>query len=216
MSLSPLRRTEPARIDIPRASFPGRTAPEEPGVYRTAADALDTLGRRLALAGKRDRALTVSREAVAMHRRLAEADPADFGPGPAEALHGLAAQLPAADRDEALALAEEAVVILRAYANGDPATHQPGLAGSLHLYGGLLVRADERDRGLEVIRDVVERYRSLAEATPGRFDTSLARSPSDLGEGLGDARRYEEALTAHEAAVDVYQKQAQLLDDLGH
>ncbi|MFF2901112.1 tetratricopeptide repeat protein, partial [Streptomyces sp. NPDC057966] len=74
--------------------------------------------------GRREEALAVASEAVAIRRRLAEENPAAYMPDLAMALNNLGATLSnVGRREEALAVASEAVAIRRRLAEENPAAY---------------------------------------------------------------------------------------------
>ena len=106
----------------------------------TASTQPDVRPRLLAPPGRREEALTATTEAVEIHRRLAAADRAAFGPTLlATSLHNLSADLSSLGRgEEALTATSEAVEIYRQLAAASPAAFEPDLTTSLHNLAAVL------------------------------------------------------------------------------
>ncbi|MEK2491051.1 tetratricopeptide repeat-containing serine protease family protein [Kitasatospora purpeofusca] len=172
----------------------------EPGL----AASLTNLGNRLSEVGRRGEALTATKEAMGIYRRLAQADPAAFEPDLAGALTNLGNRLSEAGRrGEALTAEQEAVEIRRRLATDNPAAFEPDLAGSLTNLGIQLSEAGRRGEALTATEEAMGIYRRLAQADPAAFEPNLATSLSNLGIRLSEVGRRGEALTAEQETVGI-------------
>jgi cation transport regulator ChaC len=179
---------------------------------------LADLGFRYANAGRRAEALAPMEEAVAIYRRLADAqtgDPAAYLPDLAGSLNNLGSILSQAGRrTEALAPTEEAVTIYQGLADpnsGDPAAYLPDLAGSLNNLGSILSQAGRRAEALAPTEEAVTIYQGLADPNsgdPAAYLPDLAGSLNNLGSRLSEAGRRAEALAPTEEAVAIYRRLA--------
>jgi Tetratricopeptide repeat len=171
------------------------------------ADALIRAGVRLAEAGDARAALAPTRKAMAIFRRLAEADPA-YLPALATALSNLGNRLlEVGDQPAALATAGEATDLYRRLAEADP-THLPDLATALTNLSGSLSRTGDKRAALATAGEATDLYRRLAEADPTHLP-GLATALNNLGahlSGLGDRRA---ALATASEATDLYRQLAQ-------
>jgi Amt family ammonium transporter len=143
-------------------------------------------------------------EAVALRRRLAEADPADYLPDLASSLHSLGVQLAEVGRHaEAVAAVEEAVALRRRLAEADPADHLPDLASSLNHLGRQLSELGRREESLAATEEAVAAYRRLAQISPNAFLPEFATALNGLSTRLAQLGHHEEGLTAIDEAVTV-------------
>ena len=126
-----------------------RRAPPEPGNDSELARRLNNAANRLSDVGRRDEALGAIEEAVAIRRRLAEANPAAFLPDLAMSLNNQANRLSEVGRrDQALGAIEESVAIHRRLAEANPAAFLPNLATSLNNQANLFSEVGRRDEAL--------------------------------------------------------------------
>jgi hypothetical protein len=110
-------------------------------------DYLTILSSCLHDAGDGVGALTASREAVEIHRRLAQDNPVRFARDLAVSLGNLSVYLSAAgDRAGALAATREVVDTFRRLAQDDPSRFAPDLAGSLYNLSSYLSAAGDGAR----------------------------------------------------------------------
>jgi hypothetical protein len=104
---------------------------------------------RLANAGRREQALAPAEEAVAIRRRLAEANPDAYLPNLAQSLNILGiVLLELGRREQSLAVVEEAVAIRRRLAEANPDAYLPDLAQSLNNLGMRRALLGRREQAL--------------------------------------------------------------------
>ena len=170
---------------------------------------LSDLGAMFAWMGRREDAVAAAAEAVHVHRRLAEADPAAFEPDLATSLNNLSADLSGVGRrEEALAASEEAVTMRRELAAARPDAFRPDLATSLANLSNRLADLGRPEEALAAIQEAVTIRRELAAARPDAFRPDLATSLNNLSVLLAGVGRWEEALAAIQEAVEVYRELA--------
>ncbi|MER7658137.1 tetratricopeptide repeat protein [Streptomyces albidoflavus] len=122
------------------------TSPADTPRYPTI---LNNLGAMLSEVGRRDEALSVAAEAVAIRRRLAEENPASYEPNLASALNNLGNRLSEVGRQaEALAATKQAVAIYRRLAAASPAAYEPDLTASLSNLAGAYLAAGDLGRAI--------------------------------------------------------------------
>ncbi|MBM7086915.1 tetratricopeptide repeat protein [Micromonospora sp. MMS20-R2-29] len=166
--------------------------------------------RRLANAGLRDQALLPAEEAVAIFRRLAEADPAVYLLDLAGSLNNLGMILSGLGRrEEALAPSEEAAAIFRRLAEANPAVYLSDLALSLNNLGIWLSGLGRWEEALAPSEEAVAIRRRLGEADPAVYLSDLAESLNTLGIILSGLGRREEALAPSEEAVAIRRRLAE-------
>ncbi len=212
-------------VAIERARLDTATEPaERAGILNDLSIRLSYLGD----AASRAEALDCAREAVAIRRELAQAQPAAYRPNLALSLNNLANRLSergdAESRAEALDCAREAVAldcareavaVYRELAQAQPAAYRPNLAGSLNNLAAHLSEqgdAASRAEALDCAREAVAVYRELAQAQPAAYRPDLAMSLNNLAAHLseqGDAASRAEALDCAREAVAVYRELAQ-------
>jgi len=145
--------------------------------------------------GDKRAALAVTEEAVAIRRRLAEAEPAAYLPDLAMALISLGVWLSeVGDKRAALAVTEEAVAIRRRLAEAEPAAYLPDLA--MALWGFAEIRAAgqrELTAALAAIEEATAIYRSLAETFPDVFTNPLRAAVALNADLLDDLGRPDKA-----------------------
>ena len=160
--------------------------------------------------GRRDEALEVAGEAVAIRRQLAEASPGAYLPDLAASLNNMANALTdVGRRDEALEVAGEAVTDYRQLAEASPGAYRPALATSLNNMANFLSDVGRRDEALEVASEAVTIRRQLAEASPGAYLPDLAMSLNNMAGILSDVGRRDEALEVAGEAVTDYRQLAE-------
>ncbi len=143
-------------------------------------------------------------KAVTVHRRPAEADPADYLPDLASSLDNLGVQLSELGRHaEAVTAVDEAVTIRRRLAEADPAGHLPDLASSLNNLGRQLAELSRGDESLAAVEEAVAAYRQLARRTPDASLPELATTLDGLSSRLAEIGRREDGLAAVDEAVTV-------------
>jgi tetratricopeptide (TPR) repeat protein len=171
------------------------------------ADLHANLAWRLAHAGRREEALDSTEEAVAIRRRLAEANPAAHLPGLAAALHNLGVGLSEVGRrEQALAPTEEAVAIRRRLAEANPAAHLPDLAIALNNLGNRLSEVGRREQALAPTEEAVAIHRRLAEANPAAYLPELARGLWGFAwVRAAGGIELRKALSAVQEAIGMYQ-----------
>ncbi|MGD0069281.1 MAG: tetratricopeptide repeat protein [Streptosporangiaceae bacterium] len=179
---------------------------DAPAVQR--AQRLSNLGIRLAETGDKHAALAYTLEAVAIHRRLAKADPDAYLPGLAQALKNLGVRLAGVgDKQEALALTREAVRIRRRLAEADPDAYLPGLAQALNNLGVFIAEVGDERQGLDPTEEAVTIFRRLVEAGSGDFlpDLAMALWGYARVRQAGNLEVAEAASSAAEA-IKIYQE----------
>jgi tetratricopeptide (TPR) repeat protein len=171
---------------------------------------LNDLSVRSAELGQREEGLAAIEEAVAIRRRLVEANPAAYLPDLAMSLNNLSNRLgELGRREESLTPIEEAVTIRRRLAEANPAAYLPNLAGSLNNLSIRLGELGRREEGLTAIEEAVTVYRRLVEANPAAYLPDLATSLNNLSIRLGELGRREEGLTVIEEAVTIRRRLAE-------
>ncbi|MBQ1019877.1 tetratricopeptide repeat protein [Micromonospora sp. D93] len=165
---------------------------------------LHRLGARLSALGRREEALTATREAVDVRRRLAVANPAAFDSDLARSLSNLGLRLSdLGRREEALTATREAVDTYRRLAVANPAAFNHVLGVSLNNLGGDLSGLGRREEALTAASEAVDIHRRLVAANPAKFDHVLAVMLNVLGAQLMELGRREEALSAGSEAVSI-------------
>ena len=156
---------------------------------------LSNLGIRLSEVGRRDDALTTTEEATAIHRQLAEANPAAHLPNLAMSLSNLGIRLSEVGRrDKALAPTEEATAIRRRLAEANPAAYLPDLARSLWTYAWVCVNVDNNlSAALDAITEAISLYKPLTARLPQRFAGELFSAYRTLTDVLAGLGRTDEA-----------------------
>ncbi|MDY7104815.1 MAG: tetratricopeptide repeat protein, partial [Actinomycetota bacterium] len=113
----------------------------------------NNLANRQSAVGRREEALATAEEAVAIRRRLADANPAAYLADLAMSVNNLANRQSAVGRrEEALATAEEAVAIRRRLADANPAAYLANLATSVWV-----LHNQNAERGERAFAEVLER-----------------------------------------------------------
>jgi hypothetical protein len=187
----------------------GLAAAGDPAAHDPAlADALAQLGFSLADLGLREEALEATRDALAIHRRLAGADPQAYQADYARSLVNLGAQ--SADVGllrEALAAAEEAVPVYRSVAAADP-SQEDDLALALTNLGSLRSLLGLRAEALAPTEEAVALGARLAAADAQSYGPLLAQARGNLGVQLARLGRRQEALRETMKAVELRREQA--------
>ncbi|MGW5667032.1 hypothetical protein ACWEVO_03570, partial [Micromonospora sp. NPDC003776] len=169
---------------------------------------------RLAEAGRRDEALTVSGEVLDLYRQLARHNPEEYLRDLAASVSNHAVRLAEAGRrDEALTVSREAVDLYRQLARLDPGAHLPDLAGVVNNYAVLLPEAGRRDEALTTSGEAVDLYRELVRLDPDAHLPDMAMSVNNYASRLAQAGRLTEALITSGEAVDLYRELVRLNPD---
>ncbi|WBB99575.1 tetratricopeptide repeat protein [Solwaraspora sp. WMMA2080] len=165
---------------------------------------LNTLGKQLSEAGRRDEALTATTEAADIYRRLAQANPAAYEPNLAGSLNNLGMMLSEAGRrDEALTATTEAADIYRRLAQANPAAYEPNLAMSLWTEAWVRTANQyELPEALKAATESVGRYEKLFQQIPMAYARELSGALETLADVLDGLGRGDEA-TAVRARRDV-------------
>jgi hypothetical protein len=169
---------------------------------------------RLANVGRREQALAATEEAVAIRRKLAEANPNAYLPELATALSNLSMFLSGLGRyDRALTPAEEAVAIYRRLAEDNPAAYLPNRGASLVNLSMSLSGLGRRDEALAPAEEAVAIYRRLAEANPDAYLPEFATALNNLSNRLSEAGRRDEALVRTDDAATIWRRLAEANPD---
>lgn len=181
-----------------------------PAAFRAElARALHTLGRALWVLGRTEETLAVSAESVSTYRELADA--AEFAPGLALTLDGLAQDLSEAGRHgEAEAAATEALEIHRELEERNPTLFRPRLAGSLVRLSQVLASAGQHDRAVAPAAEAVAVYRVLQVTDAATFVAELAAALNALGNRLSTVDRKAEAVVVTSEAVTIFRTTKQM------
>jgi len=151
--------------------------------------------------GDRAGALAAIEEAVALRRRLAEANPAVFTPDLAMSLNNLSVRRSDnGDRAGALAAIEEAVTLRRRLAEANPAVFTPNLASSALVEAGLLPPEQVWDAWRASITAVAAPFRALVclrAANWYRERTARSEAESLAREAIQAAEQPSETLPRH-------------------
>jgi len=154
--------------------------------------------------GQHEKALAAAREAVAVYRDLARAQPEAFTSGMAGALNNLANVLAElGQREEALAVARETAAIRRGLAKARPEASTLDLAGTLNNLANRLFGLGHREEALATAREATGIYRDLARARPDEFRPELAMSLNNLANMLSELGERGEALGAAREATGI-------------
>ena len=146
----------------------------------------------------------------AIHRELAQDNPAAFLPDLAMSLNNLSTcQSATGDRGGALTSITEAVTHYQQLAQDNPAAFLPDLAMSLTNLSTCLSATGDRAGALASITEAVTHYRQLAQANPAAFLPNLALSLNNLSNRLGATGDRAGALASITEAVTHYQQLAQ-------
>jgi len=168
---------------------------------------LGSFSNQLSDAGDNAAALEAIRDAVAIRRRLAAANPARFEPDLALSLNNLSVQLSdAGDNAAALEAIRDAVAIYRRLVAANPARFESYLATSLNNLSGRLSDAGDNATALEAIRDAVAIYRRLAAANPARFEPYLAVSSWVLGKRTEESGDPDNAIQHIHDAIALFRQ----------
>lgn len=142
----------------------------------TLANALDSLGSRLALLGRHRDAVAPATETVALFRQLALTDAAHRG-DLARGLNNLGIRLCDADRHtEAHSASREALDIRRLLYADDPDEHRPGLIHALSNLALRLARLDQHDEVARISSEAVQQLRFWDDIHPSSDMAELAES----------------------------------------
>ena len=126
--------------------------------------------------GLSEEALKAGREAVALHRRLAETQPDAFLPRLAMSLNNLGEQLSGLGRwEEAAAASHEAVDIYRRLAEARPDAFLPDLANSLGTLGLASTGLAQHLEAAGALKEAVEIVAPFVEKLPHAFSQLPAK-----------------------------------------
>lgn len=169
------------------------------------ATAANNLANRLGDLGRRDEALMVAWEAVALFRDLAKAYPAIFTSTLATTLNTLANRLSDVGQSEAaLEVARESVGLFRGLKSASPDIFTPDLSYSLNNFANRLSDAKQPSAALAASREAVALLRDLVATRPDSFTQYLASALNNFANYLSDAGQDEAALVASREAVAFY------------
>lgn len=156
---------------------------------------LTTLGRRLAYAGHRERALAAFSRAVRICAKLDEADPDGIHGADAAYAHDMwgLMLLTLGRGAEAVDPARTAVARYRALARRDR-VHLPRLAGALSNLGLVLTHTGRLHDAITAHEEALRIRRRLHRRNPQAYADELAISLSNLGGDLARLGRHNEAL----------------------
>ena len=175
---------------------------------------LSNLSNRLSDTGQAPAALESIREAVDIHRQLAQRLPDRFLPDLALSLNNLSNRLGATGQaPAALESIQEAVDIHRHLAQRQPDRFLPDLATSLNNLSVQLGATGQAPAALESIQEAVDIHRHLAQRQPDRFLPDLATSLNNLSVQLGATGQAPAALESIQEAVDIRRHLAQRQPD---
>ncbi|KAF7979500.1 hypothetical protein HWV62_42054 [Athelia sp. TMB] len=172
--------------------------------YQYQANAVFTLGNRLAYAARMEESLLATQEAVILLRALARDRPAALNYYLARCLGNMALRLSALGRArEALPAVEEAVSLIRALPAERPAAYNADLAISLNNLSNFLSALGRVQEALPAAEEAVTLRRALAAERPAAYNAHLASSLNNLSIRLSDLGRAQEALPVAEEAVNL-------------
>ena len=170
----------------------------------------NTLGNLLRATNRLPEAEERYREALAIRRRLAEANPAAYEPDLAMSCNNLGVLLSDTNRlPEAEERYREALAIYRRLAEANPAAYEPDLAASCNNLGNLLSDTKRMPEAEACYREALAIYRRLAEANPEAYEPDMAMSCNNLGVLLRDTNRMQEAEKFHREALAIYRRLAE-------
>lgn len=159
--------------------------------------------------GEHREALSAAREALALHRRLAQANPARYEENLATSVQNVSIRLSeTGDRDGALEAAREAVAIRRRLSQENPARYEPDLATTIHNLAIRLSETGDRDGALEAARESGAIYRRLAQANRAEYESNLAASVNNLASFLSETGDRDGALEAARESVAIRRRLA--------
>ncbi|MBW4093536.1 MAG: tetratricopeptide repeat protein [Proteobacteria bacterium] len=166
---------------------------------------LNNLSIRLSALGRRETALAVIEEAVAIYRTFTAEQANAFRSDLAVSLNNRSNNLSALGRREAaLPPIEEAVAITRALAVERPDPFRRDLAISLTNLSARLSDLGQPEAALAAVEEAGTIYRTLAAARPDASRPDLALSLCNQSNCLSALGRQEAALAAIEDAVTIY------------
>ena len=162
-------------------------------------------GLMLAQLGHSAEALSVTEEAVAIYRDLADANPDVHRPVLARALSALGVRLyDQGQASEAISVTEEAVAIGQELADANPDRHRPDFAASLSNLGVRLWALGRSAEALPIAEAAADAFRELADANPERYSCYLATTLTNLGIWRSALGRSADALPPIEEGADIY------------
>jgi tetratricopeptide (TPR) repeat protein len=166
----------------------------EPELGPLLAGVRNSLAVRLSALGRREQALAVAEEAVALYRELAGQRPDAFRPDLAASLNNLANRLSdLGRREQALAVAEEAVALYRELAGQRPDAFRPNLAVSLAVQANCL---EALDRPSDALTTNIEAIRMLSPA--------FTQNPAAFGHWMRPmVEQYQQRCTGLGRSLDI-------------
>lgn len=168
-------------------------------------------------ADRREEALTATRQAMDIRRRLADTNPDAFEPDLATSLNNLGLRLEEMGRrEEALTAAQDAVDIRRRLAETSPAAFEPDLAKSLRACAWVRVELrTELAEAFDSIRESAGVYRRLAAGLPHAFTSDLSASLITAADVLDGVGRLRDALALrHLTEAGALEEAASLLQEI--
>ncbi len=165
---------------------------------------LANLSNHLAEIGEKVEALSVSQEAVEIHRRMAVAHPNRFESDLAVSLNNLCTCLcDAGDTARALATVRESIEIGRRLVKVDPVRFERYLAASLNNLSQCLWRSKDAPGALKAAKESVDIHRRLDQTNVVFYETRLATSLNTLSNRFAEAGQPAAALTAVREALKI-------------
>ncbi len=149
------------------------------------------------------------REALALYRKLAAANPAAYEPDLAATLNNLGILYRNTQRHaEAEEAYREALALYRKLAAANPAAYEPDVAMTLNNLGILYRNTQRHAEAEESYREALALYRKLAAANPAAYEPDLAATLNNLGILYRNTQRHAEAEEAYREALALYRKLA--------
>jgi tetratricopeptide (TPR) repeat protein len=181
----------------------------DPSYEPDLARSLSRRGIWLSEMGRQSDALTATKEAVGILRRLAADDSEAHEPDLARALTDLSVALSETRRrSDALTATKEAVGILRRLAADDSEAHEPDLARALTNLSVDLSEAGQQAEALTAVEEAVPIRRRLTRDNPAAHEPDLAHSLTILGALLSESGRQAESFSTTEEAVGMLRRLA--------
>jgi tetratricopeptide (TPR) repeat protein len=167
--------------------------------------ALRNVAVRLRELGRSEDALLSIREAVQLHRTLAEANPIAHEDSFLEIQQELINLLFVLGRQEdALEAAEERVAITQRKSRLNPRRYQPELAVSLYELSAVMLTMNRLELALEAARESVRTQRVWAALYPDRHWSTLFQALYGVAALLSKLERWDEIQPVADEALDIY------------
>ena len=177
---------------------------------RARASLLGNLGTSLAQIGEGREALAFLQDALAIYRRLAEAEPVAFEQYVAVTLNNLGNVLgDLGERAGARAAFEEALPIYRRLAKAEPAAFTQYVATTLNNLGNVLRDLGDRAGAQAAFEEALAIRRRLAKVDPAVFEQYVAGTLNNLGNVLRDLGDRERAREVLEEALAIWRRLAE-------